>query len=148
MKKIILMLFVVMIANTITEAQKKVTIKDSDGTVIYEMKQKLPDSVLVKMSIVKFCNELGIPSQYNKRYEAIILPLCDAGIHLFNAENNIYCKGVNEKNITNGRSEICYCYVGNSIQNEILKRNILANRQLIKNGFLSVQDAKKWKIVK
>ncbi len=108
-----------------------------------------PDSILMKMNIIEFCQALKIPSEYNKRYESIILPLCEAGVYLFTAENNKYCRGIDKNTMMGEKHQICYCYVGNSIQNELLKRNILANRQLIgKTGILSTVHAKKWKVVK
>ena len=35
------------------------------------------DADLMKMDIFHFCKAVGVPAEYNKRYEAIILPLCD-----------------------------------------------------------------------
>ena len=102
------------------------------------------------MNIFNFCKAVGIPSDYNKRYEAIILPLCDAGKILFDKKSNPYVSGTSIADTMNigGRSFDCYLYIGTGPQNETLKRNILANRKLIVHGKVSAQNAKKWKVVK
>jgi hypothetical protein len=109
----------------------------------------ITDSTLMEMNIFDFCKALGIPSEYNKRYEAIILPLCDAGKFLFDKKSNPYVSKQESLPIDiNGRSLDCYLYIGTGQQNETLKRNILANKHLIIKGEVSLQNAKKWKIVK
>ncbi len=109
---------------------------------------KLSDDSLMKMDMDDFCKTLEIKPGHKKILEAIILPLCDAGIYLFNAQNNEYCYGLDERKSIEGRPAICYCYMSTHIQNEILKRNILKNRKLIVNGVLSAKNALEWKIAK
>ena len=107
----------------------------------------ISDDSLAKLDIFQVCKALGIPSEYNKRYEAIILPLCDVGVHLFDAKTNPNCEGSESLDMY-GRLGICYCYVGNSFQNKILIRNLIANRDLLTDGKLTIQNAKHWKVVK
>ncbi len=108
---------------------------------------------LMKLNIFDFCKAVGVPADYNKRYEAIILPLCDAGKMMFDKKSNPYVSerkpflAVDTMKI-DGRSIDCYLYIGTGPQNETLKRNILANRHLLVKGKLSLQNAKKWKVVK
>ncbi len=103
------------------------------------------DAELMKMDISDFCKAVGISTDYNKRYEAIILPLCDAGKMLFfDKESSLALDTMKIE----GRPRNCYVYSGTGLQNEILKRNILANRQLIVKGRLSLERARKWKVIK
>ncbi len=96
------------------------------------------DNELLTFDIIRFCNYFEIPSDFNSRYEAIVVPLCNAKIYLFDSTTNLNCAG--ESN--------CYCYVGSDKQNMIFKKNILANRNLLQNGHLAAEDAKRWKVIK
>ena len=114
------------------------------GTFAFSQTKKAAD-------IKSVCKELGINPDYNKRYEDIILPLCDANKYLFDKTTNPYVSGENANDIIdtkNGRKNICYWYIGTSQQNEILIRNLYKNRELIKKGKLTAANAKKWVVVK
>ena len=49
---------------------------------------KFSDDSLMKMDMDDFCKTLGITPGHVNILEKIILPLCDAGIYLFNVRNN------------------------------------------------------------
>lgn len=100
---------------------------------------------LKRMSLKQVCGSLGINYDYNSRYEKIILPLCKAGIILFDKDSNPYVKN---ESIGKDLKANWYFYVGTPSQNEKLKRNLIANRSLINNGTISIKDSKKWKVVK
>jgi hypothetical protein len=100
---------------------------------------------LKKMSLKQVCGFLGINYDYNSRCEKIILPLCKVGIILFDKDSNPYVKN---ESISKDLKVNWYFYVGTSSQNEKLKRNLIANRKLIRNGTISIKDSKKWKVVK
>lgn len=109
----------------------------------------ISDDSLMKLNIIKFCDALGIPSEYNVRYKNIILPLCDAGVIVIDPKTNPYTNGSTlNLDLGNGRTDLCYMYIGTAQQNEILKRNILANRNLLVKGKVTNQTAKRWKVVK
>lgn len=131
-----------LLVGTQAKAQQK-EILDSDGTIMFTMTERPSDSALMKMDIFEFCKTLGIPSEYNKRCSEIILPLCEAGKIIIPANTNPYYGQVSS--VDEGD---CYWYIGTGYQNGILKRNILANKNLITNGKLTPENAKKWKIVK
>lgn len=122
------------------------------------------DEEIRKMDIWQACKALGVSPDYNKRYEHIILPLCEAGVIMFDASSNRYADESDEKEMgvldpTSGRYIAkdqsgktiyldCYYYTGTGAQNATLIRNMVANKHLIKNGKLVPGAAAKWKVVK
>ncbi len=113
------------------------------------------DDEIRKMNIFDACKALGVSPVYNERYDAIIMPLCAAGVIMFPASSNPYSDpksdGATRALITeyNGPEYAdCYWYVGTGAQNATLIRNMVANKHLIKNGKLVPGAAKKWKVVK
>jgi hypothetical protein len=89
-----------------------------------------------KRSLERALQSVGSPSGYDARYEAVILPLCRAGINLFT-----------ECNFSKDSPEYCYCYSGTEEQNHKLKRNIVKNRNLFVKGKIPEENLKKWVIV-
>jgi hypothetical protein len=137
MKKVIFFLGVLLTVSTISAQVSK---NDSLTENI------VTNDSLQKMSLKQVCAVLGVNYDYNNRYERIILPLCKVGIVLFDKNSNPYTKdlpvavGVENSN--------WYYYIGTSKQNESLKRNLIANRNLIINGTLSLSNARRWQVVK
>jgi hypothetical protein len=124
-------------------------VTDSTATAaVVNTTTEVSDDSLLKLNIYKFCDALGIPSSYNARYENIILTLCDAGVIIIKPETNPYVDGKPlGLKFDDGRTDMCYMYIGTGPQNEILKRNILKNRNLFVNGKLPAANAKKWQVV-
>ncbi len=107
------------------------------------VKAQISADSLEKMNIFQVCKAIGISGVYADRYYEVIVPLCEAGIMLFDAKSNQYADADEVKNNVHS----CYWYVGSGPQNEKLARNLLANRELFQNGKLIPGAAKKWKIV-
>ena len=119
-------------------------------TVPEEPQKVITDADILKMNIFEACKTLGVNPEYNKRYENIVLPLCDAGIVLFDGSMNPYVDGSDEGHLKEGLGDRwnCYSYIGTGPQNQKLIRNLVANKHLIENGTIAEANAKKWKIVK
>ena len=99
---------------------------------------------LNRMTLKQVCQFIGIPSSYKARYNLIILPLCRKGVKLFDGKLNKY---YSKKAFLIDSSYSCYWYSGQTKQNYKLKRNLIYNRCLFRNGHLIKDAAKKWKIV-
>jgi hypothetical protein len=94
------------------------------------------DQELERMSLKEICQVIGISFNYNDRYKLIILPLCEDGVKIFDGK----LKSINEE-------PTCYCYIGNVLQNAKLKRNLIKNRHLFKDGKLIKNAAKFWVVI-
>jgi len=148
---ILCMLAVSTVAQTVT-IEQAIVVNESlpDPTPIAPT-----DDEIRAMNIFDACKALGVSPVYNERYDAIIMPLCAAGVIMFPASSNPYSDpksdGATRALITeyNGPEYAdCYWYVGTGPQNATLIRNMVANKHLIKNGKLVPGAAKKWKVVK
>lgn len=82
------------------------------------------------------CDSVGIPYDFHERFVVVLLPLCEEGVYIFTppAKQDLPC--------------YCCAYQGTEQQNAILAKNLLANKQLFKDGKLIPGAAKKWKIIK
>jgi len=99
---------------------------------------------LKKMTLLQVCRYIGIPADYNARYKEVILPLCHQGVVIFNGKlRKNYLQEVSYMK----PNEVCYWYSGQAKQNAKLKRNLIKNRYLFKNGRLIKGAAKKWIVV-
>lgn len=117
-------------------------------SIVSAQEKSYSDKELLQMTIFELCDALSIPKAYNDRYIAIIIPLCEEGILIFDGSLNPYV--VNNERMLNSIEELdltCYYYVGSTLQNAKLVRNIVKNRHLIKDGKLVENAAKKWVIV-
>lgn len=115
-------------------------------SLVSAQEQNYSNKELLEMNIFELCEALGIPEKYNDRYGAIILPLCEEGVILFDGTLNPYVTEENNEEIEElGLS--CYKYVGSSKQNLKLIRNIVHNRHLFENGRLKPNAASQWQIV-
>ena len=115
-------------------------------SLVSAQEQNYSNKELLEMNIFELCEALGIPGKYNDRYDAVILPLCEEGVVLFDGSLNPYVTEENSKEIEElGLS--CYKYVGSSKQNLKLIRNIVHNRHLFENGRLKPNAASQWQIV-
>jgi|GEM_PF-6910750 len=97
---------------------------------------------LMKLDIISFCKFFHIPSGYQERCEAIIIPLCEHGKRIFPFSSHPGYK----KGASFGKDS-CGVYIGTSKQNEILKRNIWGNATLIINGHVDMFNVKHWNII-
>jgi hypothetical protein len=102
------------------------------------------DQELDKINLKEVCRIIGISSNYKDRYEFIILPLCEHGVKIFDGKLNKY---VNGTDIASLEKNFCYYYIGNILQNAKLKRNLIKNRHLFKDGKLIKNAAKLWVVV-
>ncbi len=103
---------------------------------------------LLQMSIFELCEALEIPAEYNARYQAIILPLCEEKVILFDGSLNPYViDDAADLDLIDKLELSCYFYIGTAEQNAKLVRNIVKNRHLFKDGKLTDTAAKKWVIV-
>lgn len=115
-------------------------------SLVLAQEQNYSNKELLEMNIFELCEALGIPGKYNDRYDAVILPLCEEGVVLFDGSLNPYITEENIEEIEElGLS--CYKYVGSSKQNLKLVRNIVHNRHLFENGRLKLNAASQWQIV-
>jgi len=98
---------------------------------------------LNKMSLTGVCDFIGIPSDYSSRYYIVVLPLCEAGVQIFDGKLNKYYDyaRMHDNDLS------CYWYSGQVKQNAKLKRNLIKNRHLFKDGKLIEKAAELWVIV-
>jgi hypothetical protein len=100
---------------------------------------------LQKMSLLEVCSALDIPGAYGLRYKEIIFVLDRVGIYIFDPKTNPYWSSGSYTSSDLVKSELAFVYIGTTEQNEILKRNLIENKDLFVNGKL--KNPKKWKVV-
>ncbi len=144
-----------------SDLHAQVTSASTDGGLDTTKVVSVPtDDEIRKMNIFDACKALGVNPEYNKRYDDIILPLCEAGVIMFPASSNPYGEAIYDSfDPVSGRPIYkhedgrvlymdCYYYVGTGAQNATLIRNMVVNKHLIKDGKLVAGAAKRWKVVK
>lgn len=149
------------VTNEGSDLHAQVTIISADGGLDTTKAVPVPtDDEIRKMNIFDACKALGVNPDYNKRYENIILPLCEAGVIMFPASSNPYGEMTYDSfDPVSGRPIYkhedgrvvymdCYYYVGTGAQNATLIRNMVANKHLIKDGKLVAGATKKWRVSK
>ena len=91
------------------------------------------------------CKAVKMKCDYNSRYELIDTVYTASGQMLFDKQSNSYTRAMKDEGV---KSEPPRFYIGEPDQNAKLSRNILANRNLFKDGKLTTDAAKRWNMVK
>ena len=90
------------------------------------------------------CKAVAMDCSYNSRYDLIDKIYEASGQVMFDKQSNPYTKDRTDDLPTN----LPRYYIGTAEQNAKLARNILANKELFRDGKLTTTAAKKWKMVK